>query len=130
MLYGKENVNKREFIIENVDYETFFELIKYIYTSNSSMINDDNCMKLLQAADFYGVDGLKLACFDFLIQRVDKDTCCTMLLKAQNGEYEFAAKELISKCIGFLEKHATEIIESEVSFFLLLLFKVLGMVTI
>jgi hypothetical protein len=116
MLYGKDNVDKYEFKIDNVDYESFFQLIKYIYTSNSSMITDDNCMKLLKAADSYGVDGLKLACFDFLVNRVDKDTCCTMLLKAQNGEYEFAAKELISKCIGYLEKHAMDIIESDVSF--------------
>jgi hypothetical protein len=36
-----------------------------------------------------------------------------MMLKAQNGEYDFSSKDLIKKCVEYIEKNTKDIIKGK-----------------
>lgn len=46
------------------------------------------------------------------MKTLDKDTVAPMIMKAKNGGFEFDSKELVKKCITFIEKKTQEVLES------------------
>lgn len=109
---GFKESNSPEIKIPNISAKTFIELLRYIYTG-SVTITVDNVMQLLPAADEFGLHDLRLSCFELLVKAVNKDTVCTMMIAAQRGDYDFNAERLITKCISFVEKHTTDVFQSE-----------------
>lgn len=98
--------------IPNINVSTFLLLLEYLYTGRV-ILTSDNIMDLLSAVDQYNVNELRAKCYEFLVNRLDKNNVCTMLIEAQQGKYKFNCDELISCCLKFIEKFAQEVVQSE-----------------
>ena len=62
-------------------------LIEYMYTSNI-VINNENVVEVLAAADYLQMVEVQKFCFDFLLTVIDKNTCFTIYTLARLYEDE------------------------------------------
>jgi hypothetical protein len=104
--------DKKEVIIEKYSFDIFLQVVSYLYTG-SAVIKDDNVHKILVCADKYGVSDLRNACFDFLVNTLDKNSVCKTLQESKKGLYEFDTTELVKKCINYLEEHSSDVFNTE-----------------
>lgn len=113
MFYLGFKEEKSEIIpIPNIEQETFLLLMEYLYTGRV-IITQENIMSLLPVVDQFDVTELRSKCYEFLVKRLDYNNVCTMLIEAQQGKYKFNCDELISCCLKFIEKFATDVVQSD-----------------
>ena len=83
--------------ITDIDQEVFEEVLRYIYTEETSSLTHEKAMKLLVAADKYELNRLKIICEVFMGNNLTKDNVtdilmladahCSTLLKAAAVEF-------------------------------------------
>lgn len=93
-------------------YSLFFEIMQYIYTGKFKIV-EENVQKVLLCADYYKLNDLRDACFDFMVKSLDKDSVTATLQKAKRGEFDFDASSLVTKCIQFMQKKADQVIKTQ-----------------
>jgi hypothetical protein len=103
--------------IKDFDHATISSMIKYLY-SGEVVLDGDNVYSMIAIADAFKVDQLRISAFSFLVKNLDTDTCINMIMTAKSGGFKFDSSELITKCVGFIEKKTQDILESP-SWFLL-----------
>jgi hypothetical protein len=103
---------EKQYEIVNFSFDTMYSVVQYIY-SGTTIINDHNIIDIVFSSDYYQLDFLKNECFDFLVKLSDKTDICNMIYKADNGIYRFECKQLISKCIAFIEINTVDVLSSE-----------------
>lgn len=81
MFYGhltmaKENQN--EFEIVDVTPSSFLEMLKFIYTDDAK-ISDNNFAEVMYAAHKYSINYLEKMCCDYVKQKLTTENCCSYL---------------------------------------------------
>ena len=108
MLYGnmKESYEK-EIELSLVDTETLKVLFTFMYTG-AAVFGMNMCMKLLEAANYFGVHVLEARCVECINDTLDIENCCQIVTFAHSKDF----KSLVEKCFLFMFIHAVEFIKS------------------
>lgn len=85
--------------------EVFKQLMEYIHTG-SVMLQSRTLLGLMNAADHYGLDELKMACVQFLDRAINTDTVCALLSSAEKYIQYKSTKILVQKMLEFVDHHA------------------------
>lgn len=110
---GELVAGKSEVSFPKIDASVFETLLRYIYTGNAT-ITEDNYFPLLRAADEFGIEELKNACFDVFVKlKVTAKTVCSLMLDAKAGKLEVDGKALLAKCNKFFAKRADKLFFSD-----------------
>ena len=99
-LKGQSTITILEF-----EPEVFKQLMEYIHTG-SVMLQSRTLLGLMNAADHYGLDELKMACVQFLDRAINTDTVCALLSSAEKYIQYKSTKILVQKMLEFVDQHA------------------------
>lgn len=99
--------------IPNISFDIFMLMMEYIY-SGQITITSENVMPLILAVDQYGISELRSKCYEFLVMKLNTQSCCAMILDAQDQKYQFNCDELIASCMKYVSKNAEEILHLDV----------------
>jgi hypothetical protein len=97
---GMRDSSASEIFIPNVKYETFLEVLRYVYTGQVT-VTSETAIGLLEASNFYKVEGLKAQCEYVLHLNIDLDSVCNLLEIADR----FDARKLRQVCLEHLLDH-------------------------
>ena len=110
MLYGNMKESKQteiDLTKVSVDAETLKVLFKFMYTG-TVCFSTSMCMKLLEAANYFGVDVLEARCVECINETLDIDNCCQIITFAHRKGFQL----LVEKCFSFMFVHAIDFIKS------------------
>ncbi|XP_053373276.1 BTB/POZ domain-containing protein 6-like [Mercenaria mercenaria] len=94
--------------IPDIEPEIFRELLRFIYTEDCT-INDDNVMSLLYSAKKYESNRLAEKCKAYLNTQLSIDNVCVILQHA----HKFDEGELDEKCLEFVLENGDDVIKSD-----------------
>jgi speckle-type POZ protein len=94
--------------IEDIRYDVLREMVHFIYTGRTPNLIDMAC-ELLQAADKYALERLKVMCEDTLCLSLTTDNVADTLILAD----VHSAKQLKERCLSFIAERAKDIIHSD-----------------
>ena len=83
-------------IPHSISYDTCLDIIKYIYTDYCEVLLE-NAMKLLKAADLFGIEKLKVICERKISSSISVDNVAKILVEADQTNSD-SLKEM---CISF-----------------------------
>jgi hypothetical protein len=89
--------------------EVFKQLMEYIHTG-TVVLQSRTLLGLMNAADHYGLEELKIACVQFLDRAINTDTVCAMLSSAEKYIQYKSTKILVQKILDFVDQHAEVIL--------------------
>ena len=108
MLYGNmKESNQKEIELSLVDTETLKVLLTFMYTG-AAVFGLNMCMKLLEAANYFGVNVLEVRCVECINDTLNIENCCQIVTFAHSKGF----KSLVEKCFSFMFVHAVEFIKS------------------
>ena len=84
-------------------------MIEYLYTGGITDFSPKIALDILGLADAYMLEGLKYLCENTLINNVDNDNVCSLLIDAS----KFSALELKKCCQSYLIKNFQEVSETK-----------------
>ncbi|XP_028159997.1 uncharacterized protein LOC114352565 [Ostrinia furnacalis] len=94
--------------ITDVQRDTFFEMIKYIYTDTIDPKSFCDASDLYDAAKKYKLVQLQKLCIQYILRELNPEDCCSA--------YEFAVKydekELLKATENFIKTRTTEVLKS------------------
>lgn len=96
-------------VVKDFDPEVFKQLVDYSHTG-SVILQARSLLGLMNAADHYGLDELKLACIRFMERCVNTDTVCSLLSSAEKYIQYKSTKILVQKMFEFVDQHAEAIL--------------------
>ena len=81
--------------IEDITAKTFLQLLNYIYTDQVETGNMENIVELFEAADLFGIEGLKIYCEKAIFSMIDVDNAPSILSSAdKRGAYKLRERSL------------------------------------
>ena len=92
-------------IVSDFEPEVFKLLIEYTHTG-SVMLQARTLLGLMNAADHYGLEELKLACIRFMEHCITVDTVCSLLSSAEKYIQYKSTKILVQKMFEFVDQNA------------------------
>lgn len=92
-------------VVPDFEPEVFKQLMEYCHTG-SVMLQSQTLLGLMNAADHYALDELKVACIQFLERAINTDTVCSLLSSAEKYIQYKSTKILVQKMLEFVEEHA------------------------
>ena len=108
MLYGNmKESNEKEIELSLVDTETFKVLLTFMY-SGAAVFGMNMCMKLLEAANYFGVNVLEARCVECINETLNIENCCQIVTFAHGKGFT----SLVEKCFSYMFIHAVEFIKS------------------
>lgn len=108
MFYGSMAEKGLEVELYDCEYETFLELLSYIYFDEVE-INESNVLGILYLAKKYILPFLAQKCVEFLEQNIDSQNAFTLLSQANHYNEE----TLEEKCWEIIERETAQAISSE-----------------
>ena len=108
MFYGAMAEQGTEIELSDCDYETFLELLSYIYFDEVA-INGANVLGILYLAKKYILPFLAEKCVEFLDQNIDSQNVFTLLSQARH----YSEPRLEEKCWEIIERETTQAVSSE-----------------
>ena len=108
MFYGELAETKDSVEISDCEYESFLELLRFIY-SDEANLNPDNVMQLMYLAKKYMLPSLADQCSSFLQENLDASNVFYVLPDAQKYE----EKDLLDHCWKVIEKETEEAVKSD-----------------
>ena len=96
-------------VIREFEPEVFKQLITYTHTG-SVVLQARTLLGLMNAADHYGLEGLKQACIRFMEHCVTIDTVCSLLTSAEKYIQYKSTKILVQKMLEFVDMNAESIL--------------------
>jgi hypothetical protein len=98
-------------VVVVTDFEpgVFKLLVDYIHTG-SVMLQARSLLGLMNAADHYGLEDLKLACIRFMEHCITVDTVCSLLASAEKYIQYKSTKILVQKMFEFVDGNAEKIL--------------------
>jgi len=96
-------------IIEEFEPDVFRQLIEYIHTGCVTL-QPRTLLGVMNAADYYGLEELKRACFGFVQCCVTVDTVCALLATAERYIQYKCTKYLVQKVLEFVDEHGNEVL--------------------
>ena len=101
-------------VIQDFDPEVFKQLMEYIHTGVVAL-QSRTLLGLMNAADHYGLEELKLASIQFLERAINTDTVCSLLSSAEKYIQYKSTKILVQKMLDYVDHHA-EVVLSQSAF--------------
>lgn len=92
--------NKNEATLQNIHSAVLEEVIKFIYTGKADILDSTKAKELLDAAEQFGIEGLKSICEQELLKALTKENALEMLKTADM----FNAKVLEHESLEFIIK--------------------------
>lgn len=92
-------------VVDDFEPEVFKQLMEYIHTG-SVVLQSRTLLGLMNAADHYGLEELKIACVQFLERAINTDTVCVLLSSAEKYIQYKSTKILVQKMLEFVDHHA------------------------
>ena len=96
-------------VVTDFEPHVFKLLIDYIHTG-SVMLQARSLLGLMNAADHYGLEDLKLACIRFMEHCITIDTVCSLLASAEKYIQYKSTKILVQKMFEFVDRNAAKIL--------------------
>ena len=96
-------------VITDFEPQVFKLLVNYVHTG-SVMLQARCLLGLMNAADHYGLEDLKLACIQFMEQCISIDTVCSLLNSAEKYIQYKSTKILVQKMFEFVDRNAEKIL--------------------
>ena len=98
-------------VVVVTDFEpgVFKLLVDYIHTG-SVMLQARSLLGLMNAADHYGLEDLKLACIRFMEHCITVDTVCSLLASAEKYIQYKSTKILVQKMFEYVDGNAEKIL--------------------
>ena len=96
-------------VVKEFEPEVFKQLVEYTHTG-SVMLQARTLLGLMNAADHYGIEELKLACIRFMEHCVTIDTVCSLLSSAEKYIQYKSTKILVQKMFEFVDQNAETIL--------------------
>ena len=94
--------------INDIDHEVFEEVLRYIYTGETSTLTDEIAMKLLVAADKYKLNRLKIICKVFIDKDLTTDNVTNILIFADANSMTL----LKQKALKFMTANMKDVIKT------------------
>jgi hypothetical protein len=104
---GMRDSSATEIIVRDFKYDVVLDLLKYMYTGNLQL-SVETAVQLLEASNFYKVEGLKDNCEYVLHLNVDVESVCTLLEIAD----KFDARKLKTVCLEFIVEHYEKVMNT------------------
>ena len=101
-------------VIQEFDPEVFKQLVEYIHTG-SVTLQSRTLLGLMNAADHYGLEELKLASIEFLERAINTDTVCSLLASAEKYIQYKSTKILVQKMLEYVDRNA-EVVLNQLAF--------------
>lgn len=105
------DLSKTTLEVLDFDPKIVESMVRYFY-SGEVTLEKENVYPIINIADKFKVEDLKSSCFTFLVKTLDTNSCITMIMTAKTGGFNFDSKDLVSKCISFIEKNTQDILDS------------------
>ena len=96
-------------VITDFDPQVFKLLVDYVHTG-SVMLQARSLLGLMNAADHYCLEDLKLACIQFMEHCISIDTVCSLLSSAEKYIQYKSTKILVQKMFEFVDRNAEKIL--------------------
>ncbi|XP_018907750.1 serine-enriched protein isoform X3 [Bemisia tabaci] len=96
-------------IIEEFEPDVFRQLIEYIHTGCVTL-QPRTLLGVMNAADYYGLDELRRACFGFVQCCINVDTVCALLASAERYIQYKCTKSLVQKVLEFVDEHGNDVL--------------------
>ena len=100
-------------VIQDFDPEVFKQLMEYIHTGAVSL-QSRTLLGLMNAADHYGLEELKLASIQFLERAINTDTVCSLLSSAEKYIQYKSTKILVQKMLEYVDHNAEVVLSQSV----------------
>ena len=107
MFCGEMAETSDQIDLPDCEYEGMFELLRYIYT-DEVYLKENNVMQVLYAAEKYLIPCLVSECVEFLKKNLDPSNVFCVLKHAQ----QFEKKDLLCKCWYLIDKKTDEVLKS------------------
>jgi protein-L-isoaspartate(D-aspartate) O-methyltransferase len=105
---GMKESSATELNISEFTYEPFMEMIKFVYTDDC-VLTPDNCVLILELANYYKLDRLKAMCEYRLHLDVDTENVASFLMVADR----FNAQQLRSFCLQYILDNIKDVIKTK-----------------
>lgn len=90
-------------------YPLLMDVMKFVYTEDTSIVTGDNVVDLLDAANFLDLHHLKCICEHMLHQNIDVENVSYLIQVA----HRYEAPQLKSVCFEFIFEHYEEVVHSK-----------------
>ena len=98
---GMKETTQSQIQVKDWSYNSYLLMMEYLYTGSIVNFNHRVALDLLGLADAYILDALKYLCENTLMQNVDNDNVCALLIEAN----KYSSAELKKFCIQYLIKN-------------------------
>lgn len=105
---GMMEATENQVIIDDISYEVFLSLMRYIYCGKLSF-RDEDAIYLLAAMNQFGLSEAKKMMKDYFVKKLNIENACLLLEEAEMHE----AKELVSCVLKFVEQNTQAVILSK-----------------
>lgn len=94
--------------VANFTYDIFLEFIRFVYTDNCEL-NNDNVLDMLRVSKEYSVSMLEQRCINIIIDQMSVDTVCKYLELSIREGYEY----IQYAALKFIEKNFSQVLQSD-----------------
>jgi len=102
---GLRESRESEVNLPDVQYTTFMDCLKYIYTEDLNIQSADHAIDLLPPTNYFKLDRLKAVCEDIISRNIDIENAAYILQVAARNE----AWQLKSFALDFILTHFNEV---------------------
>jgi len=92
-----------EIVIPDISYNTFTQLLEFLYTDNVH-ITIDTAMNLFQAADRFGIDRLKKLCEQEMLSAINLDSAPYIFYSADRYNAEYLRQRSLSYILKYFDQ--------------------------
>ncbi|XP_064614458.1 serine-enriched protein-like [Liolophura sinensis] len=104
-LYSPSDTDHLTLTVPEFDPTIFRQLMEFIHTGDIEL-SVDNVIGMLNAADSYGVDDLRMACIQFLHRLLEFNTVFPLLATAQSHAHLPLTEIIIDQILNFIDSKA------------------------
>jgi hypothetical protein len=105
---GMREAVEQEILVPDVSYNVFLSVMEYLYTGRVTIREGRVAVNLLQAADMFGLDGLRAQCVEKVESAITVDNAAFICEVANTHN----ARHLKDYCITFILHNFKEVINS------------------
>ncbi|XP_050420387.1 kelch-like protein 2 [Adelges cooleyi] len=100
--------NENEILIKDIDSEILELVVKFAYTCKLD-IEENNCEKLLMAANMYGLNHIKELCFKHIKENINPTNCVSFMKTSKLISHE----KIYNFCWSYFLNNCTTILNSD-----------------
>lgn len=98
--------------ITDIPYKCFLKLMEYIYLGKVSITSDET-MDLIAASEKLDLLRVRQSCYDLILNKLTKDTACSLLVAASEKRFNFDCDELVNQVVSYINRRTKDVVESE-----------------